>query len=357
MDKTQIKDFYLFFINFEKEEKGESYVKQEEIIRQVEKKEGWNVKALFFANQEKNEYQEFIQDFSKDFNTIEKNDNDNCNNEFQRRFIFIIDVKNSEMEDCVQICQDIRKLNKYAIILLHSEKLMNSNKENILQKTKGKNDVYLLWSNLLYSYNDLYSILTIQNTLKKERKPFLIGISGCSHSGKSTLSNSLKAHFESSFCSLPIINKSRPRVLLLCQDRFFDPVWMRTQSDDNWDTPGGLTHLELYRALKKHIDSGEFDIIILEGFMAFFDPSLTALFDVRFWIELDLATASSRRLQTQGMPVSYYEEVVWKNHLSYKKHVKYMEYLWKSPLFHLNGNLSKESILNTAISSLEKQDK
>lgn len=127
-----------------------------------------------------------------------------------------------------------------------------------------------------------------------------IGISGSSRGGKGVLSEGLRNTFGSKNC------------WVLACDSYFNtmaigtlgPSWWggETAPDGdknqtklgNWDSPGAVDHCKLLADAKQLVAEaerlsavdGEERLVVMEGFMLFYDPVLVNLFDQQVWLEL-----------------------------------------------------------------------
>ena len=127
-----------------------------------------------------------------------------------------------------------------------------------------------------------------------------IGISGSSRGGKGVLSEGLRNTFGSKNC------------WVLACDSYFNlmaintlgPSWWGGETNPdgdyaqtksgNWDTPGAVDHCKLLADAKQLIAEaerlsaidGEERLVVMEGFMLFYDPVLVSLFDRQVWLEL-----------------------------------------------------------------------
>ena len=59
-------------------------------------------------------------------------------------------------------------------------------------------------------------------------------------------------------------------------------------------------------------------LVVLEGFMLYFDPVLVELMDLRLWLELTYTVAKERRMSTTPMPHEQYDKCLWPNYCCYK---------------------------------------
>lgn len=152
----------------------------------------------------------------------------------------------------------------------------------------------------------------------------VLGISGCSRSGKSVLSGGL-AH---------ALGESTSWVLNA--DTYFNLGWITSHRVPGspegrrsmpWDSPGAVDHAKLlgdFRAVLRSAE-GVFrqtrvrQTIIVEGFLVFFDPVLASHFHRRIWLDLPYAVARARRMATARVPADYYDSFLWPSYLRYEQ--------------------------------------
>ena len=171
-------------------------------------------------------------------------------------------------------------------------------------------------------------------------KPFVIGVSGRSCSGKSTVIKELEEKYQGEF-------------LHINQDKFFKI------KADNWESPDSLRLDRLIYSIKKlrsgqltHIPSHRwtevFDrevkphkVIIVEGYLLFVNKELNKLFDKKIWVEVSDINLLYRRLKR-------FNDI---NELDYAMNVvipeskKYEELQRKEADILIDGNKSKEEII------------
>ncbi len=137
----------------------------------------------------------------------------------------------------------------------------------------------------------------------------LIGIGGCSRSGKSTLAEDLTWHYR---CH-------NLRTIVLRQDDFViktdDIPVIKGQSD--WDSPLSIDFelmIETYKFLKNR-----FDVIIIDGLFAFYDNDLNKLYDKRILVEISETTFRTRRqAETRwGQEPDWFIDHVWESYLTF----------------------------------------
>ena len=151
-------------------------------------------------------------------------------------------------------------------------------------------------------------------------RPLVVGISGSSCSGKTTLAGNICKSICGHDCvkerrrgkrdhasRLTVASGSRPRVSILCQDSFFRaqvPWWQ-------WDTPDALNHELTLAALREECNDLEVDCLIFEGFKAYHDKRVVQLLDILLWLDVPHELALERRLARSRCTVDQFEDQIW----------------------------------------------
>ena len=178
----------------------------------------------------------------------------------------------------------------------------------------------------------------------------IIGIGGCSRSGKTLLTKELINQYKK------LIDKNSEFSNIYSSahlDRFFNmskinknPV--RTNYGNtygNWEFPGALNWDEFYADIINKIKEISFKIkhssspnkkgiLFVEGFLLF-SPNMSNsndetkylnLFDYYIYICLDKKIAKERRMKTTRVPPDYYEFILWPEHIKYcSKYVNFFK--------------------------------
>ncbi|GFR64815.1 nicotinamide riboside kinase 1 [Elysia marginata] len=119
---------------------------------------------------------------------------------------------------------------------------------------------------------------------------FVIGLSGTTNSGKTTLSSML--------C------KNLPNSSNICQDHYFygpnDPRVRRDEDGkQNWEELQAMDMDQMMKDvhswIKENKNSLERSYLIIEGFLIFNHRPLASLFDKKFFIKIDRETCAERR--------------------------------------------------------------
>jgi len=163
------------------------------------------------------------------------------------------------------------------------------------------------------------------------KKPLIIGIAGGSGSGKTFFLNSFLHHFKND------------EVTLLSQDDYYIPAGEMTQEENklyNFDLPstiddeqflidikklikGDVVYKKEYNfnnplAVVKILEINPAPILIVEGLFILHFAAISALLDLRIFIEADESVALQRRIKRDGMERGYPEDDViykWDNHV------------------------------------------
>lgn len=190
----------------------------------------------------------------------------------------------------------------------------------------------------------------LYGTDPSSHRVFMIGIGGPSCSGKSTLAQRLVAALNSPLKPIPL-------------DGYFVPSRMPRdpQFGLNWETPGGLdfkTLVEDLQLIEEKLSSTEVVpsslvikadpsrgggemirngmanckleagaplVVIVEGFLLFYDMAVSQMFDCTLWVQGDLDTCCMRRHRRDapGMPPDdfrrWYAGLVWSHFEMYQE--------------------------------------
>ncbi len=135
----------------------------------------------------------------------------------------------------------------------------------------------------------------------------IIGIGGCSNSGKSGLAEHLENFYY------------EKKVKVLCQDDFVKRRDFLTliNGHTDWELPSSIKLDEYLKAVKKASSSN--DLVICEGLFAYWFDELNVLYDRKIFLKLDEQTFNNRKhkdLRWGKEPDSYIEHI-WLSYLKY----------------------------------------
>lgn len=185
---------------------------------------------------------------------------------------------------------------------------------------------------------------------KQMGRVIVIGLSGTTNSGKSTLAGKL-------------VNKL-PNSVKICQDTYFlspddprlEPIYIPEVNHHNWEDFRSLEMdkmvNEVQLMISRYEQQGRGDnhnmLIIVEGFSIFGWSPLTKLFDKKYFLSVDRDVCFERRKYREYNPPDvpgYFEKVVWPMHLKYLNTLKEQE-----DIVYLDGN--EQSSLDKNISRI-----
>jgi uridine kinase len=137
----------------------------------------------------------------------------------------------------------------------------------------------------------------------------IIGIGGVSNAGKSTLAKKIRELY------------SGKKVRILCQDDFVKPHYELPKIHEHidWEVPESID----FAFYKSQIISASktCDIVIAEGLFAFWDKSLSALYDKKIFVNISEKTFRERKKRDLrwGKEPQWYIDHIWNSYLKYGK--------------------------------------
>ncbi|XP_029661711.1 nicotinamide riboside kinase 1 [Formica exsecta] len=152
---------------------------------------------------------------------------------------------------------------------------------------------------------------------------FVIGISGATCSGKSTLANKILDNF--------------PKSVMVRQDDYFLPsddprhIMIQELNHLNWDLITSLDMQRMHSDIIKILHSHENDavglkkrVLILDGFLLFRHKDTTDLCDRKYFLTLTKEQCWERRKNRIYEPPDvpgYFDKVVWPEYIKYKNEI------------------------------------
>ena len=131
----------------------------------------------------------------------------------------------------------------------------------------------------------------------------IIGIGGVSNSGKSKLAEMLKDNFKDK------------KVKILSQDDFVFPFYEIPIINDhvNWESPESISFIAYRDAILEAKEN--YDIVVAEGLMVFYNNSINKLFDKKIFMEISKNTFVKRKKKDfrWGEEPDWYIQHIWKS--------------------------------------------
>lgn len=137
----------------------------------------------------------------------------------------------------------------------------------------------------------------------------IIGINGVSRAGKTTLAEDICAWFHDN------------KIKIIGQDKYVIPKTSMPLINGqlDWERPESLDFKAFRNAILSAKD--DYDYVIAEGLMVFYDPKVYMLFDKKIYIEISKDTFLSRKaldFRWEKEP-DWYIEHIWDSHFIYGK--------------------------------------
>lgn len=204
-------------------------------------------------------------------------------------------------------------------------------------------------------------------------KLIVIGISGISGGGKTTLATALHKYLSDSKNADLFDGIHINEIVLMHQDKYFYPrdsphhIWIPEINFINRELLSAMNMdkfaedvNETMKNLRNVTNSSSSEdakgitvnILLVEGFLIYNDQRINQCFQLRFNFHLPYAVGLARRLirtfkHINPKPEWYFDNYIWP---SYHKHLN--EVPNKTDLIHLNGDQTKDDIFNQALSTI-----
>ena len=166
-------------------------------------------------------------------------------------------------------------------------------------------------------------------------KTKLIGITGCTNSGKSTLCKHLHNEFPNSIC--------------LFQDDFYHErneknlQYLPEAESFNFDVISAIDMQKFKKELIALRDMQKYEYIFIDGFLIFEDNILADMLDKKYFILLDKEESrrrrESRQYNSKDTP-NYFDKCVW---VEYLKYFKLCKETYKDIIF-LDGTMPPDEL-------------
>lgn len=200
-------------------------------------------------------------------------------------------------------------------------------------------------------------------------KVFIVGVSGVSGGGKTTLTTKLYDYLSDRANAHAFDNYRIDQVLLIQQDKYFYPrdsahhIWIKDINFINRELMSAVDGEQMWHDIETTVSQlkttaidvdancnlNGMCILLIEGFLIFNDDRISDLCNVRFHLTLTPEVCLKRRLQrtwkhVNPQPIKYFHEYVWP---SYEKHRDSVKNANK--IYYLNGEQPKERLFEDVL--------
>lgn len=183
-------------------------------------------------------------------------------------------------------------------------------------------------------------------------KWLVVGISGVTGSGKTTLATSLNTAIDNS-------------IVLNQDDYFLDKKDKRHTliselNHVNYDIISSIDMEKMYNDIMKIIKSNNDEddiksrVLILDGFLLFDYQKITDICDLKYFLILDKDECIKRREQRVYDPPDvpgYFDIAVWPGYINYKKKIQDNKYL-NDLINYIDGTTNKDTIYQQTLQSI-----
>lgn len=173
---------------------------------------------------------------------------------------------------------------------------------------------------------------------KDKKTALIIGIGGVSRSGKTSLANAIKNEYKDK------------KVLIISQDDFVFPdnEIPKINNKTDWESPRSIN----FRAIVNKIKTSRttYDVIIVEGILAFYNKLLNRLYNRNIFIHVERHVFFNRKKEDKrwGPVAEWYIKHIWDSYSQYGK-----RHLPEDNILLLDG--TKQHDLSEVLEFLEKE--
>lgn len=179
-------------------------------------------------------------------------------------------------------------------------------------------------------------------------RKLIIGISGATNSGKSTL--------------VDLLLSALPNCSAIHQDDYYLEsgdkrlTWIPELNHENWDEMKAMEMDKLVRDIQDwssdtiKLSHSSTSILLVDGFLLYNYKPLNQLFNKRYFLEVNRDVCWSRRREREYIPADvpgYFDKIVWPAYLDNLKEIKE-----QTDITFLDGTSNKEELFQTVLKDI-----
>ncbi|KAL4467472.1 hypothetical protein ABPG72_000682 [Tetrahymena utriculariae] len=138
----------------------------------------------------------------------------------------------------------------------------------------------------------------------QQQRPFIIGISGSTRSGKGTLCSHLQILYGAKY---------------ICQDSYFNQPLIQSTLQGNAECKEAILWGQLQADIQQVISQNQYKVLILDGFQLYNNPNILNMFDVQIFLDIPDEQIYIRRMITKPVKESYFWKYIMQEYSIYRQ--------------------------------------
>jgi uridine kinase len=167
----------------------------------------------------------------------------------------------------------------------------------------------------------------------------IIGIGGTSRSGKSALAKKINEYYQTKQNQVCLIKQDD----LVCEEKDIPLI----KSEVDWEHPDSMDFDgQLNLIMKK---KGLYQVLIIEGILAFYDERINQLYDVRILCEIDKFNFLRRKRKDfrWGLHDNWYIEHIWDSYHKFGRSIlSHPNQTWRQKLIYIFNHAYDNRLLD-----------
>ncbi|KAL4441357.1 hypothetical protein ABPG74_013652 [Tetrahymena malaccensis] len=241
----------------------------------------------------------------------------------------IIDCKKSQIDSLETIVDIVFKYFNFKVGERVQIQLRHAEHHHLITSADQLNNCNSVIAEIIYSPTQVSPL-------------YVIGISGSTRCGKSTLCQQLSVALNAD---------------ILHQDQFFDKNKIYSQLNGNWESQESIDwhafkEFVMREINKKKIRGG---YVIIEGLQLFCEEWMRNICDIKFFLEVEEMTMYVRRMRTTAVPEHYFWNTIIPEYQIYKKKLEAYqnsETDSSKKIHYLNGQETIQGVFESALKQI-----